>query len=106
MNIDVEELLRDGMERFTAGVRAPAGLAHAAASGMWTAFASRASYPFAFSHRTLGWYCAGFSLPCVRSSQIGTFWSRATLSAGTASLISTRRSARIASSRFSSSTRA
>jgi hypothetical protein len=30
MNTDVEELLRDGMERFTAGVRAPAGLAHAA----------------------------------------------------------------------------
>jgi hypothetical protein len=27
MNTDVEELLRDGMERFTAGVRAPAGLA-------------------------------------------------------------------------------
>ena len=30
MNTDVEELLRDGMERFTAGVHAPAGLAHAA----------------------------------------------------------------------------
>jgi len=30
MNTDVEELLREGMERFTAGVRAPAGLAHAA----------------------------------------------------------------------------
>jgi hypothetical protein len=30
MNTDVEELLRDGMERFTAGVRAPAGLAHTA----------------------------------------------------------------------------
>ncbi len=30
MNTDVEELLRDGMERFTAGVQAPAGLAHAA----------------------------------------------------------------------------
>jgi hypothetical protein len=30
MNIDVEELLHDGMERFTAGVQAPAGLAHAA----------------------------------------------------------------------------
>lgn len=28
MNTDVEELLRDGMERFTAGVQAPAGLAH------------------------------------------------------------------------------
>jgi hypothetical protein len=27
MNTDVEELLRDGMERFTAGLRAPAGLA-------------------------------------------------------------------------------
>jgi hypothetical protein len=27
MNTDVEELLQDGMERFTAGVRAPAGLA-------------------------------------------------------------------------------
>lgn len=27
MNTDVEELLREGMERFTAGVRAPAGLA-------------------------------------------------------------------------------
>jgi len=27
MNTDVEELLRDGMERFTAGVRAPVGLA-------------------------------------------------------------------------------
>ncbi|HSS92010.1 MAG TPA: hypothetical protein VLL69_22075, partial [Streptosporangiaceae bacterium] len=30
MNTDVEELLRDGMERFTAGVRAPAGLARTA----------------------------------------------------------------------------
>jgi hypothetical protein len=30
MNTDVEELLRDGMERFTAGVQAPGGLAHAA----------------------------------------------------------------------------
>ena len=30
MNTDVEELLRDGMERFTAGVQAPAGLAHTA----------------------------------------------------------------------------
>jgi hypothetical protein len=30
MNTDVEELLRDGMERFTAEVRAPAGLAGAA----------------------------------------------------------------------------
>jgi hypothetical protein len=30
MNTDVEELLREGMERFTAGVRAPAGLAHTA----------------------------------------------------------------------------
>jgi hypothetical protein len=30
MNTDVEELLRDGMERFTAGVQAPAGLAHRA----------------------------------------------------------------------------
>src|SRR5580704_15285473 len=28
MNIDVEELLRDGMERFTTGVRAPGGLVH------------------------------------------------------------------------------
>ena len=27
MKTDVEELLRDGMERFTEGVRAPAGLA-------------------------------------------------------------------------------
>jgi len=31
MNTDVEELLRDGMERFTAEVRAPAGLARTAA---------------------------------------------------------------------------
>jgi hypothetical protein len=31
MNTDVEELLRDGMERFTAGVQAPDGLARAAA---------------------------------------------------------------------------
>jgi uncharacterized membrane protein len=31
MNADVEELLRDGMERFTAGVHAPAGLARTAA---------------------------------------------------------------------------
>ena len=31
MNIEVEELLRDGMERFTAGVRAPQGLASGAA---------------------------------------------------------------------------
>jgi hypothetical protein len=31
MNTDVEELLRDGMERFTAGVQAPGGLAGAAA---------------------------------------------------------------------------
>lgn len=30
MNTDVEELLREGMERFTAEVRAPAGLAHTA----------------------------------------------------------------------------
>jgi hypothetical protein len=30
MNTDVEELLREGMERFTAGVRAPAGLADTA----------------------------------------------------------------------------
>ena len=30
MNTDVEELLRDGMERFTAGVQAPAGLARTA----------------------------------------------------------------------------
>ena len=30
MKTDVEELLRDGMERFTEGVRAPAGLAAAA----------------------------------------------------------------------------
>src|SRR5882672_4571076 len=30
MNTDVEELLRDGMERFTAEVRAPAGLARTA----------------------------------------------------------------------------
>jgi hypothetical protein len=30
MNTDVEELLRDGMERFTAGVQAPAGLAYGA----------------------------------------------------------------------------
>jgi hypothetical protein len=30
MNTDVEELLRDGMERFTAHLQAPAGLAHAA----------------------------------------------------------------------------
>jgi hypothetical protein len=30
MNTDVEELLSDGMERFTAGVRAPAGLARTA----------------------------------------------------------------------------
>jgi hypothetical protein len=30
MNTDVEDLLRDGMERFTEGVAAPAGLAHAA----------------------------------------------------------------------------
>ena len=30
MNTDVEELLREGMERFTAGVRTPAGLADAA----------------------------------------------------------------------------
>ena len=30
MNTDVEELLRDGMERFTARVQAPAGLAHTA----------------------------------------------------------------------------
>ena len=30
MNTDVEELLREGMERYTAGVRAPAGLAHTA----------------------------------------------------------------------------
>ncbi len=30
MNADIEELLRDGMERFTAGVRAPAGLARTA----------------------------------------------------------------------------
>jgi len=29
MNTDVEELLKDGMERFTAGVRAPAGLVQA-----------------------------------------------------------------------------
>src|SRR6185312_3284059 len=31
MNTDVEELLRDGMERFTAEVRAPAALARTAA---------------------------------------------------------------------------
>jgi hypothetical protein len=31
MNTEMEELLRDGMERFTAGVRAPEGLASAAA---------------------------------------------------------------------------
>ncbi len=30
MNTDVEDLLRDGMERFTGEVRAPAGLARAA----------------------------------------------------------------------------
>jgi len=30
MNTDVEEMLREGMERFTTGVRAPDGLAHAA----------------------------------------------------------------------------
>jgi hypothetical protein len=30
MSTDVEDLLREGMERFTAGVRAPAGLAHRA----------------------------------------------------------------------------
>src|SRR5215469_11326283 len=30
MNTDVEELLRDGMERFTAGVQAPDGLARTA----------------------------------------------------------------------------
>ena len=30
MNTDVEELLRDGMQRFTAGLRAPAGLARTA----------------------------------------------------------------------------
>ena len=30
MNTDLEELLRDGMERFTAGVQAPAGLAYRA----------------------------------------------------------------------------
>ncbi len=30
MNTDIEELLREGMERFAAGVRAPAGLAHTA----------------------------------------------------------------------------
>lgn len=39
MNTDVEELLRDGMERFTADVRAPAGLARTAsrrfAAGGW-----------------------------------------------------------------------
>jgi hypothetical protein len=34
MNIEVEELLRDGMERFTAEVRAPGGLASGAASGL------------------------------------------------------------------------
>ena len=30
MNMDVEDLLRDGIERLTAGVRAPGGLAYAA----------------------------------------------------------------------------
>ena len=34
MNIEVEELLRDGMERFTAEVRAPGGLASGAAGGL------------------------------------------------------------------------
>ena len=34
MNTDVEELLRDGMERFTAEVRAPRGLASDAAGGL------------------------------------------------------------------------
>ncbi len=34
MNIEVEELLRDGMERFTAEVRAPQGLASRAAGGL------------------------------------------------------------------------
>ena len=30
MNEHIDELLRDGMERFTADVRAPTGLAHSA----------------------------------------------------------------------------
>ena len=30
MNADMEDLLREGMQRFTAGVQAPAGLAGAA----------------------------------------------------------------------------
>ena len=34
MNVEVEELLRDGMERFTAEVRAPQGLASGAAGGL------------------------------------------------------------------------
>ena len=31
MNTDVEDLLREGMERFTADLRAPAGIIHQAA---------------------------------------------------------------------------
>ena len=34
MNVEVEELLRDGMERFTAEVRAPQGLVSSAAGGL------------------------------------------------------------------------
>jgi hypothetical protein len=43
MNTDVEELLRDGMDRFTAGVRAPGGLARAAARGHRRRVALRAA---------------------------------------------------------------
>ena len=39
MNTDVEDLLRDGMERFTAEVQAPAGLARTAGAARHTAAA-------------------------------------------------------------------
>lgn len=43
MNTDVEELLRDGMERFTADVRAPAGLARTASRRRCLRLAVRAA---------------------------------------------------------------